>query len=748
MTNQWRSHQQLRFKFLEGWAKSVQPQLLILSLMAGTITGMIGVIRAISYSTLIFSGILASYLGIGVGLTIFSTGVITLVTAILSSLPGIIATPLAAPTAITAALATGIVSELQGNASSSEILITVLAAIALSSLATGLFLFLLGFLQWGKKIRFIPYPVIGGFMAGTGWLLVLGSIQVTTDISLTVSNLSTFLQTDPLIHWGAAFVIALILLFVSERYQHFLVMPATLLALILGFYGILWGSGLSIAQARVQHWLLESFPAGGLWQPLTFSEFDAIHWSAIFANGGIILSLIFVTLLSLVLSNSGIELVVGQEMNLNRELEAVGAANIASGMGSGMVGTQALPSTLLINKIGANSRLSGITSGVFCFIVLILGSSVISLFPKPILGGLLLYLGLSLLLQWVYRAWFKLNFSDYLIVILTLIIINTIGFLEGIAMGFVLSVISFMFNYSQLNVVKQISSIEKTRSNIYRSQQERNELNQKGEQVYILELQGYIFFGTADYLLQQVRDRVALIDEKPLKYILIDFRDVEGIDASGVLTFIKILQIARQQNLTVVYTNLHPHLQEQLKQGNGLEEDNPLCQLSADLDRGLEWCENQLLQETGYQTVNLPLKEQLIQRFLTPQQAEQFMQYLIPESVETGEIIFEAEPNQECLYFIESGQVSVLLELPDGKTKRLQTHSNGSLLGEMRFYGKTPLSSLVKADQPTQLYRLDRKTFETMKKEAPELADALHEYIVRFLCDNLTHREEQVRITA
>ena len=749
MTNQLSSRQQVRFSFFPSWTKNLQPKDFFLSIMAGGITGIIGVIRAISYAALIFSGSLGSELGVGVGLTVFSTGMVSFVAAIFSALPGMIATPLAAPTAITAILASEIVGDLKANASPSELLVTVLAAIALSSLGTGLFLLLLGRFKLGSKIRFIPYPVVGGFMAGTGWLLVSGSIQITTDISLTFTNLLTLFETDPLLHWGAAFCIGLIILIISNRYHHYLVMPGTLLGLIIIFYGILWVSGTSPSTAREEGWLLETFASGGLWKPLTVSDLGWVQWSAILSHWGLIVSLMLVSLLSLVLSNSGIELVVNRDINLNRELESVGMANLASGLGTGMTGNQALPSTLLVDKIGANSRLSGIFSGIFCFFVLILGSSFISLFPKPILGGLIFYLGLALLLEWVYKAWFRLNFSDYLIVIMTLIVINAVGFLEGIAVGFIMSVISFMFNYSQLNVVKQSSSIATTRSNIHRTEPERRTLSKNGERVYILELQGYVFFGTADYLLQQVRDRVEVISKHPLDYILIDFREVEGLDASGVLTFIKLLKIARQRNLTLVYTNLLPKLEAQLRQGGGIDEDETLFQILPDLDRGLEWCETQLLKNSAIESTDkTSLKEQLTDLFLTPEQAEAFVEYLVPQNIVAGEIIFEAGADQQCLYFIESGQVSVLLDLPNGQTKRLQTHCHGSVLGEMRFYGKPPLSSLVVADCPSQLYRLDRATFEKMKEAHPDLAYALQEYIVRFLCDSLTRREEQVRIIA
>ncbi|QDZ41250.1 cyclic nucleotide-binding domain-containing protein [Euhalothece natronophila Z-M001] len=751
MTDQVSSRQQVQNNLLNSISETLEPRTLFLSLLAGLITGIIGVIRAISYAALIFSGALNSELGVGVGLTIFSTGMVSFMAAIFSALPGMIATPLAAPTAITAILANEIVQDLKANFSLSDIVITVLAAIALSSLLTGLFLLTLGKTKLGSKIRFIPYQVVGGFMAGTGWLLVTGSIQITTDIAINFQNLDTFFQADPLIHWGAALFIALILLFVSERYRHFLVMPGTLIGLIAGFYGVLLVTRTSLSQARVQGWLLENFPSGGLWQPLAFSDFGSIHWSAIASHWGLIISLMLVSLLSLVLSNSGIELVVGKDISLDQELESIGLANIASGFGTGMVGNQALPSTLLVDKIGARSRLSGISSGIFCFFVLVLGPSFISLFPKPILGGLILYLGLSLLLQWVYRAWFSLRFSDYLIVIVTLVVINWVGFLEGIAVGFVMSVISFMFNYSQINVVKNMTSLASLRSNIHRSKLEQDYLKTRGEKVSVLELRGYIFFGTADYLLRRVRDRVDQMEENPLSYILIDFREVEGLDASGVLTFIKLLKIARKRNLTLVYTNLLPKLEQQLRKGGAIdatEEDEARCKILPDLDRGLEWCENQLLKDIFPQKEHKSLKEQLTNLFLTSEQAEEFIPYLKPKQVEAGEVIFEAGAKQQCLYFVESGQVSVLLELPNGQTKRLQTHSEGAILGEMRFYGKPPLSSLVSADSPSQLYQLDRATFETMKQESPHLAYALQEYIVRFLCDSLTRREEQVRIIA
>ncbi len=721
-----------------------QPDKLIPTITSGLVTGLIGVIRSISYAALIFSGSLSIHLSTGVGMAVLSTAIVSSVFALTSGLPGAIATPLAAPSAIIAMFAAAIATKMV-DAPSSAVLATVLTTIALASFLTGSFLWLLGRFKLGEKIRFIPYPVVGGFMAGTGWLLVRGAFQVMTDEVLTWGNLTLIWQPEILWHWLSGLTFALILLLISRRYQHFSVMPGTLLASVAFFYLILWGTSTTTEIARDNGWLLGPFPEGGLWQPLTWHTLSEVNWSVIASQSGAIATVMVISLLSLMLSNSGIELVVGRDLKLDRELQAVGLANLAAGFGSGMAGNQALPSTLLVNKIGGHSRLTGIFTAMPCLAVLLLGSSFLSFLPKPVLGSLLLYLGISLLIQWVYQGWFKLSLVDYLTVIVTLIVINTIGFLEGVFLGFVIAVVIFMYDYSQIDVAKKVLSGNSTKSNVDRLAEQSQLLTEKGDKIFILELQGYLFFGTANYLLTRVRDRIEA--ENPLSFIIIDFRQVAGLDASAVLSFNKILKIARKNELTLLFTNLNDTFQKKLIQGQGLELDDSQCLIFPDIDRGLEWCENQLIDKDHTLTKQTnQLSNQLKKLFLQPEQVNQFLTYLEPKQVDANYYIFRPEKADQGLYFIETGQVSVLLELAAGKTKRLQTLTAGNLLGEMRFYGKVPLSTYVVTDTPSQLYYLSESAFESMKQEAPELATNLQEYIVRLLCDSLTRRQEQLRV--
>lgn len=733
--------------------QGLQPQVLVPSLAAGLVTGIIGVIRAISYASLIFSGTLALHLPIGLGLTVFSTGITIALVALTSTLPGIIATPLAAPTTILALMAASIAQELTGT-DPSEVLATVLVAIALSALLTGLLLLGLGLGRQGERIRFVPYPVIGGFMAGTGWLLTKGFLQITTDQSLTWTSLPSFAQPDLLWRWlpGVGFAIALLL--ATRWWQQFWVMPATLLGCGALFFLGLTLADISIVDAREAGWLLGPFPQGQqLWHPLSPATFAQVHWRAIAHQTSSLLTVMFVSLLSLLLSNSSIELVVGRDLDLSREMQAVGLANIAAGLGGGMAGNQALPSTLLVHDLEANYRLTGLVAVLPAIAVLVLGSAFLSYLPKAVLGSLILYLGLSLLWQWLYQAYFKLPLSDYLTVWLTLIVIDAVGFLQGITVGFVVTVILFMVRYSQVDVAKQVFSGDTGRSNtLSRSPAEEAILAAKGRQIFVLELQGFLFFGTANYLLNKVRDRATRqtpsAPTEPLRYAVIDFRQVSGLDSSAVLTFNKILKLARQHDFALVLTNLLPDFETALKRGQGLDLAGDRGQIFPDLDRGLAWCEEQILAAAEVPSIPpLPLREHLIQQFLTPEQGDRFLTYLVPLSLPAQHPIFQQGEQRAELYFIESGQVDVLLELPDGRTKRLQTCSSGQLLGEMRFYDKVPLSSSVVTTTPCQVYALSQSAFDQMQQTDPDLVTALQRHIVDLLCDSLIRRGEQLRVT-
>jgi SulP family sulfate permease len=572
------------------------PENLLASAIAGGVTGIIGVIRGISYAALVFSGSLAVYLNVGVGIAIYSTAAISIVVALMSSIPGLIATPLAAPTAVLAVMAAAIAERMAG-APPESLLPTVVAAIAIGSLSTGLFLLLLGSFKLGNTISFIPYPVVGGFMAGTGCLLVRGGMQVMTDVAFDFGHLRTFAEAYQLGHWLSGLGLAIALLVLTKRFSHYLVMPAILLMAIALFYGILAISHTSIEAARAGGWLLGPFPQGGLWQPLRPSELGLVDWSVILEQTGAIATLMFISLLSLVLTNNGIELAIERELDLNRELQAVGVANLLAGIGSGMAGNQALPSTILVHKMGANHRLAGVFKTIPCSAVLILGASFLSLFPKPILGALLLYLGIDLLIQWAYKAFFKLPLADYGTVVAIAVAINIFGFLQGVVLGLAISVILFTIKYSRIEATKNELSGASQHSLVERSPQEYQTLKTYGDRVYILQLHGFIFFGRANSLLEQVRQRLLKSSQHPVRFILFDFHLVSSLDSSAVLTLAKIKKLAAQYQITLVFAGVEANLEKLLHQGDAVDITSETVKIFPDFNSSLAWCEEQILEK-------------------------------------------------------------------------------------------------------------------------------------------------------
>lgn len=541
--------------YFQAWKAELHPQKLIPSLIAGVVTGTIGIIRAISYAALIFSGGLAPHLDVGIGLAVFSTAVISIIVALTSSMPGMIATPLAAPTAVLAILAANLASSLAPTASAEEVVLTVVTAIALGSIATGLVLFLLGRFKLGNAIQFVPYPVVGGFMAGTGLLLVRGAFHVMTGEELGLSNLTALFGPEQFGLWFVGLLVAVGLLLATKRWQHFSVMPVSILVAIALFYTGLLATDTTPSAARADGWLLDLAANGDLWRPLNWTDFGSVHWGAIASQAGTIGLLVFVSLVSLVMTNNGIEQVLGRDLDLNRELQAVGLANLAAGFGSSMAGNQALPSTLLVKRMGAANRLAGVFKTIPCVAVLGLGASFLTYFPRPILGSLLLYIGIDLLIRWLYQVRSSLPFMDYLIIPAVMLAINAVGFLPGIALGFGLAVLAFLYRYSKVGAIAS------------------EQLCCDGR-ICVLGLQSFLFFGSIYPLQQRVRERLSAIEtcKDAPRYIVCDFSAVCGLDSSAVQAFKRLLDLAQKQGAQIAFTNLQPAFEAQLRLGGGLTE--------------------------------------------------------------------------------------------------------------------------------------------------------------------------------
>jgi SulP family sulfate permease len=732
----------------QGFNNPVQLIQLLPSLTTGALVGTLGVVYGISFATLIFSGELAPFVMQGIGLTLFGTFILGLVTARFSSFSGHLARTQDAPAAILGLIGAAIVSRMPASATAGEIFGTVVAAMVLTTLLCGLFFFCVGRFKLGRLARLMPYPVMGGFLAGTGWLIAAGAVGMMADIPLTRASLLALVQPALLLNWLPGLFFGGVLLLLLRRYHHFLLLPGLLLAASALFYLLLYVTNTSIGVARSQGWLFEAVSGGVLWQPQTLLSLGQAHWTLLFGQVGTLGVILLVSLMAVLLNLSGVALATKHEIDLDRELQVTGLANLLAGLGGSPPGYTSLSLSILGHRLGGHGRLISLISAGMCGFVLFFGASLITLLPKPVLGGVLVYLGLSLMVEWVYDAWFKLSKAEYGLGLLILAIIAGFGFLTGVALGLVVAVGIFVIRYSQVNVVKQTFSGHQYRSNVRRSPQQAQMIRQQGQQVHILALQGFIFFGTAHHLLDQVQQRLNQSDLARLRFVLLDFRLVTGLDSSATLIFNKLKYLAEAHDLVLVFTHLNDEIRRQLGKDVFTRQDHLQWCLFPDLDHGLEWCEAQLIEPTATMTVNhCPMPHPLAGiSDLLAENGQPLLNYLERLEIAPKQTLIEQGTPSTGIYFIESGQVTVWLTGEDGSKLRLSTMSSGAVVGEVSWYLGQPASASVIADEVGLVYYLSAANLRRMEYELPALAVKIHTFVAGLLSERIARMNEVVQV--
>ncbi len=733
--------------FVDEIKKELQPTLLLSSLTVGLLAGLLIISLEISLAALIFSGSLRQFLAGGIGLLLFGALVMGAVVAFTSSFPGIITLPQDAPAAILAVVSAAIAFTMRA-APPQALYATVLAAIALTSLLMALVLLLLGHFRASGFVRYIPYPVVGGFLAGTGWLIAKGGLGVMLDMPLTLANLPRLLAPEQLITWMPGVIFGVALLFILRRNSHFLITPGALILTTALFYAFLFIARVPVAEASARGWLLGPFPSGGFFQPLTPAILPQVDWSAILGQAGNIATILVLSVVALLLNASALEVTVRQDIDLDRELMTAGLANLAGGLGGSAVGYPALSLSALAYRLGARSRLVNLIAGLVCGAVLFFGASLVSYIPKVVLAGMLVYLGLSFLAEWLIDARRTLPVVDYVLVWSILVIIAAFGFLQGIAAGVLISAIIFVITYSRVHAIRNILNGRVFHSNVDRPKLHRDLLMQHGAEIYILRLQGFIFFGTIQAILSQIRARLSDKNEPRLGFIVLDFQRVTQLDSSAVFGITRLKQLTEANGVWMVWTQVSPDIHRRLQHGGLVDGADDSFIILPTLDYGVEWCENKILAKHG--NANLTgfierIDGQLKQAFPGLQAVDRLMKYLERTSFAQGEYLMRQGDAPTDMYFIESGMVSAQLESPDGQFLRLQSMRGGTTVGEMGLYTGVSRTASVVAARPTAAYRLSAEALKIMREQDPEVAAVLHEWVARLLAERLAANNETIR---
>ena len=253
-------------------------------LAGGSISALITLSFSLSFAAMIFAGELSSSLGYGIGMALTSASITVMAVALLSPFRFAIAGPDSRSAAVQSALASSLAAGLSyagagtgATGGTSHAPTFVLLALSLSTAVTGVALYACGRLKMGRWIRYVPYPVIGGFLASTGWMLIIGGIRVVTSKPVALRTMGQMAQPEVLVRLGTGVAFTLVMLIVLQRFKHYLVLPVLLIAGNALAHVLRAALGVSLVTAQRTGWMLEVAGAGKLWLPLREVRWSLLH---------------------------------------------------------------------------------------------------------------------------------------------------------------------------------------------------------------------------------------------------------------------------------------------------------------------------------------------------------------------------------------------------------------------------------------------------------------------------------------
>jgi sulfate permease, SulP family len=704
------------------------------SLAAGVVIGVVEVVLAISFAALVFGGYLAYFLAEGIGLYLVTAGLALAILAWRAGTRGVVGGVQGAVVAVIAVVAT--TTALDTFGSPQRAFLTVIAATMVMTVLTGLTFLVIGTLKRGNLIRFVPYPVVGGFIAGAGWLLVKGGLYVASRLEVHLDTIGAQVEPEALKHWVPALAFGVILLLAVRLVKRPMVIPIVLAGGLAAFVIGVLVTGSSMEAVKEGGWLLGPFRSDRLFQLWTVRAATGADWSAVLGQAAGIATVVLVAVIALLFTISGTEVVLQRDLDTNRELRDAGALNVVSGVFGGVPGYHTLSLTSLAQQMRVDVRIAGLVAAVVPVATVVFGTALVELIPRMIVGGVLAFVGLGFIVQWVWDERRTLPTLDYVVVLVILAGIITKGFLPGVVIGLVMAVVLFAIGYGRIDLVHEVAFGDTHRSNVDRPPAERAAVRSMGKRVQILRVQGFVFFGSANRLLERIRRRV---ETTPPRFLLIDLRRVTGVDASAVVSIVKVIHLAEANGFEMVLTGASDPVRKQLERG-GVVASGGVVRFEPDLDRGLQRCEDVLLEESRVErrSETAVLGDAL--NSLPPG----LQTYLERVPLAEGTVLIHQDEPPGDVFVLESGRLSVDLVTPDGARVRLRAVRPGVVVGEIAMYTGVPRTADVVAETPSVVLRLSRDSIARMETAEPALAAALHRWLATTLSERLTETQRAV----
>jgi len=309
----------------------------------------------------------------------------------------------------------------------------------------------------------------------------------------------------------------------------------------------------------------------------------------------------------------------------------------------------------------------------------------------------------------------------------------TINVVAAVFIGIALAVLLFVVRMSRSNI-RRLYRCDTVRSRRYRDPAELEVLHRDGASVLVIELQGALFFGSAERLAQIVEREAA----QGTTALLLELRRITEIDSTGarILGEIDAALHGRGIRLALV-------LSGRTETAARLADIFHGERFFPDIDRAIEWAEDELLRSAGTPpSAALPLERLALLSDLSPEQLERLRGALEPAAWPAGQVIFRSGDPGSALYLVTRGRASVHIHHGDGDI-RLVTFAAGAVFGELALLDRGPRSATITVDEDIDGFELSETNFSELCRQHPDIAIKLlqalgRELSVRFRHANMT----------
>ena len=716
-------------------------------LWGGLAAMLVALPSAIAFGVLVFASISPDHASQGAMVGVIGAAALGIVAGFCGGTPALVS----APCAPAAALLAGLAIHLGRGGVCPE---RIPGLLALTAFGSALLQILYGLLRGGRLIKYIPYPVVSGYLSGVGLIIAVGQLPKLLGLPQGVGLLQGL--SAPRAWQWPCLVVGFLTIFVmgfSPRVTRRV--PAAIVALLAGTgcYLVLGQFHPDLMVADANPFIIGPLQTSGSFDDLVSSQVrsllhaGAADWSLV-AYSAVALSMLLSidTLKTCVV----LDALTRSRHNSNRELFGQGIGNLCSCLAGGMPGAGTMGPTLINVGSGGRTRRSGVLAGLLVVLTLLVLRPLIVWVPISALAGILLVIAFRMF----DRTAFSLLRSaetrlDFAVIAAVVVVAQAGGLIAAAATGVAMAILLFIRDQIRGSVVRRRATLKDVASKTRRLEAEREILAQEGHLAATVELQGNLFFGTTDQLFSELEP-----DLQTRQWLLLDMRRVQSMDYTAAHLFEQMHDRLSERGGQLLFSGMPSSLPtrqdiHRYMESTGLVgREGGNIQIFETRDAALEWMEERILQQAGWSGSSeeslLDLKEIELLAGMG-KKVEALRACVREQSVPAGERIFRRGDVGDEIFLIRRGTVRILLPLADGKRHHLATFLRGDYFGEMSFLDQRKRSADAKAKTDCDLYVLSKKAFDARAEQDPVLGMQVFVQLAHVLSLRLRQADAELR---